>query len=84
MEKNTICSNMDGPEIITSKVSQTKTNITWYHLYVESKTNDYKWTYLWNRNGLTDVENIHMVTNGEVGEEKTKFGINRHTLLYVK
>ena len=26
--------------IILSKISQRKTNITWYHLYVESKKND--------------------------------------------
>ena len=26
--------------IILSEVSQTKTNIIWYHLYVESKKND--------------------------------------------
>ena len=33
---NVICSNMDGPrDIILSKVSQIKTNIIWYHLYVE-------------------------------------------------
>ena len=35
---NAICDNMMDPEIIIlSEVSQTKTNITWYHLYVESK-----------------------------------------------
>ena len=28
---------MDLEIIILSEVSQTKTNITWYHLYVESK-----------------------------------------------
>ena len=28
----------------------------------------YKWTYLQNRNGLTDIENKLMVTKGEVGE----------------
>ena len=33
---NTICSNMDGP-IILSEVSQRKTNIIWHHLYVKSK-----------------------------------------------
>ena len=32
-----ICSNMDGPTDYHSKWSQTKINIIWYHLYVESK-----------------------------------------------
>ena len=35
---NAICSNMDGLDIIIlSEVRQIKTNIIWYHLYVESK-----------------------------------------------
>ena len=37
---------MDLEMIILSEVSQTKTNIIWHHLYVESKKNWYKWTYL--------------------------------------
>ena len=39
--------------IILSEVSQTKTNIIWYHLYVESKKKWYKGNYLQNRNRLT-------------------------------
>ena len=36
---NAICSNMDDLDIIIlSKISQTKINVIWYHLYVESKT----------------------------------------------
>ena len=31
---------MDLEIIILNEVSQTKTNIIWYHLYVESKKND--------------------------------------------
>ena len=31
---------MDIEMIILSEVSQTKTNIMWYHLYVESNKND--------------------------------------------
>ena len=37
-------------------LSQTKTNIMWYHLYVESKKG-YQWTYLQNKNRVTGVEN---------------------------
>ena len=33
-------------------------------LYMESKIWN-KWTYLWNRNRLTDIENKIMVTKGE-------------------
>ena len=58
--------------IILSEVSQTKTNIMCYDLYVESKKK-YKWTYLQNRNRVTDVENKFMVT-GEVGGGRDKSG----------
>ena len=58
---------MDLEIIIKSEVSQKKTNIA-YHLYVECKK-WYKWTYLWNRNTLTDIEKKLMVTKEEmVGE----------------
>ena len=65
--------------IILSEVSQTKTNIIWYHLHVESKKKKkwYKWTYLQNRNRVTDFENKFVVT-------KKEFGINIYTLLYIK
>ena len=51
-------------ETIILKWSKRKTNIILYHIYVESKK-WYKWTYLQNRNRLTDIENKFMVTNGE-------------------
>ena len=31
---------MDLEVIILSEINRTKTNITWYHLYMESKKND--------------------------------------------
>ena len=37
--------------------------ISWYHLYVESK----KGTYLQNRNRLTDIEQKLIITKGERG-----------------
>ena len=40
--------------IILNGVCQTKTNIIWYHLHVESKI-CHKWTYLWNRNRLISI-----------------------------
>ena len=42
---NTICSNMDGPRDNHTKWSQRKTNIIWYHVYVETKIWQ-KMTYL--------------------------------------
>ena len=54
--------------IILSEVSQRKTNITWYHLYVESKKM-IQINYLQNRNRLTDIENKLMITKGERGRE---------------
>ena len=59
---------MDLEIIILSEVSQKETNIIWNHLYVESKK-WYKWTYLQNRNSLTDIKNKLTVTKGE-GEEE--------------
>ena len=41
-----------------------KTNTIWYHIYVESKI-WHKWTYLWNKNRLSVIENKVMVTKGE-------------------
>ena len=45
----------DTKIIIASEATQTKTNITWYHLYVEFLKKLYKWTYLQNRNRLTNL-----------------------------
>ena len=46
------------------KVRQRQTNIRYHHLHVESKKNDKKWTYLRNRNGLTDIKNKHGYQRG--------------------
>ena len=58
-----ICNNMNGPRDYHTKseVIQTKTNITWYHLYVESKKmlqmnlfTKQKWTHrLWTQTWLS-------------------------------
>ena len=64
--------------IILSEVRQRKTNII-YHLYTESEKKWYKWTYLQNRNRLTDIENKLMVTKGESGVGvNLEFGIKRY------
>ena len=61
---------MDSEIIMRSEVSQTKTNILWYCLYVESKKNKewYKWTHIQDRNRPTDIENKLVVTKGERGK----------------
>ena len=76
---------MDLEIIILSEVSQRKTNIIWYHLYVGSKK-WYKWTDLQNRNRLIDIENKLMVTKGERrgwGGINQEFGINKYTHYYI-
>ena len=67
---------MDLEIIVLSEVRQRKTNVIWYHLYVESKI-QYKWTYLQNRNRLyawvfTNIENQFMVTEVERYMERDK------------
>ena len=66
---NAICSNMDGPRDYCTKWSKSdrERQIPWYHSYVESNLQKwYKWTYLQNRNRLTDFKNKLMVTKGEM------------------
>ena len=54
--------------LIPREVSQKeKDKHIWYHLYIQSKILD-KWTYLQNRNRLTDMENRLVFANGEEGE----------------
>ena len=71
---------MDLGIITVSEVSQTKTNIVWYGLYVSRKKEWYKWTYLQNKQShrltVTKVEKW-----GRINQE---FGINRDTLSYIK
>ena len=46
---------MDLEIIILSEISQRKTNIIWYHIYVESKKM-IQWTYIQHRNRPTDIK----------------------------
>ena len=48
---------MDLEIIMLNEISQRKIN-TIYHLHVESKVS-HKWTYLQNRNRVTDIDNRH-------------------------
>ena len=67
------------------KWSKSKTNTIWYHLHVESKI-WHEWTYLWNRNRLTDIENRLVIAKGEgVGEGmEWEVRVSRCKLLYME
>ena len=63
---NAICSNMDRPRDCHTEWS--KSDKDKYHMISlicgVKKKKDYKWTYLQNRNRVTDVENKLMATRG--------------------
>ena len=70
--------------ILSDVVRQRKTNIIWYHLYVES-TKWYKWTYLQNRNRLTNFKNKLMVSQRGKMVGRDKLGVwnsHIHTTIY--
>ena len=75
---------MDLEIVILSEVHQTekdKYDIT--YMWILRKW--YTWTYLQNRNRVTDVENKLMVTKGERGGGiNWEIGIDTYTLLYTK
>ena len=53
--------------VILREISQTEKDkcYIWYHLYVESKI-WHKWTHLWKKNRLTDIEKRLVVAKGGV------------------
>ena len=63
---NTFCSNMDGPRNYHTKWSKLdrKRQISYDITYIWNLKKWYKWTYLQNRNRVTDVENKPMVNRG--------------------
>jgi len=71
--------------LILSQVRKRKTNIIWYHLFVESKI-WHKWTYLQKRNRFTDIENRLVVASGEGGGSGMdwEFGVSRCKLLHLE
>jgi len=76
---------LDLKMIILSEIRQREMNVIWCHLHVESMK-WYKWTYLQNKNRLTDIENKVIVTKGEkgFGRNKLEFGIDRYKQLNIK
>ena len=68
---------MDATRDSHAKWSQAETNTVWYHFYVGSKL-WHQWTYLWNRNRLTDIENRSVVAKGwGVQSTHGEFGVGR-------
>ena len=66
---------MSGPRDFYTKWSQSERERQKLHgiVYMWNLKKWYKWTYLQNRNTLTDIENKLLVTKGE--EEIDKSGI---------
>ena len=62
-----MCSNMDGPRDYHTKWSQSdrERQISYDISYMWNIKKYHKWTYLQNRNRVTDVENKLMVTKGK-------------------
>ena len=85
---NAICSNMDGTRDYHTKWSKSEgeRQISYDITYMWNLKKRYKWTYIQNRNKLTDIDKKLMVTKGEMGGGgiNWEFGINRYTLLYIK
>ena len=66
---NVIWSKMDGPGDYHTKWSKSdrERQISYDTTYRQTLKKWNKWTYLQNRNRLTDIENKLMVTKGESG-----------------
>ena len=78
---------MDLESVILNEVSQRRRNVLWLSLYVKSKKKWYKWTYLQNRNRLSDLENKLVVSRGKDGGGRgiiREFGMDVYTLLCLK
>ena len=63
---NDICNYMDGPRDCHTEWSKSdrKRQISYDIAYMWNLKKGYKWTYLQNRNRVTDVENKLKVTRG--------------------
>ena len=86
---NALCSNMDGPRDCHTEWSKPDRDrqISYVTTYRWNLKTDTKWTYSWNRNRLTDIENKLMVHKGDSssgGERNYQFGVNIYKLLYIK
>ena len=71
---------VDPETVILSKVRQRKTNIMWYHLYVESKK-WYKWTLFTKQKYCYRCRKLVVTKEGSRGVINWEIGIDIHTLL---
>ena len=82
---NAICNNMGRPRDCHTEWSKSDRGETSMILYVISKREWYKRTYLQNRNRLTNLTNLWLPGAEEDGERIIReFGIDTYTLLYLK
>ena len=85
---NAIRSNMDGPRDYRTTWSKSDggRQIPYDTAHMWNLKKWYKWTYLQNRNRLTDIKDKLMVTKGDRGGGgiNLEFGISRYKLLYIK
>ena len=72
---------LDLGNVIMSEVSQRRRNIVWHPLYLESKKNWYRWTYLQNRKRPRLRKGAYDCLGEEIVRE---FGKVMYTLLYLK
>ena len=77
---------MDGPRDCPTEWSKSDRERQIYDItYMWNLKKWYKWSYLQNRNRVTDIENKLMVTKGESGGGISwDIGIDIYTLLYIK
>ena len=79
---------MDGPRDCHAEWSKSdrERQISYDISYTWNLKKWYKWTYLQNRNTVTDVENKFMITKGERagGGINWEIGIDIYTPLHIK
>ena len=75
---------MDLEIIILSEVSQTKTNIIWYHLYVDSKKMIQMNLFTKQKQTYRHRKQIYGYQMGRGRGINKEFRINRYILLYIK
>ena len=82
---NAICSHLDGSRDYHTK-SDRETQMPYDSTYILNLKKWYKWTYLQNRNRLRLRKQTYGYQKGKVvvGGINWDFGIDTHTLLYLK
>ena len=79
-----VATRVDLERIILSEVSQTKTNIVWYHLFVESKAMIQMHLFTKKKLAHRHRKQKWLSKGKNGGERDWEVGINRYILLYIK